>query len=163
MPWELLVDPWQPSAVALDAVAVSRSLLNGQMGQAFPVGGQRLRVLMVISRPLGTGDVGYRMIARPLLKRLDAVRGAVDLVVLRPPTVQALVDTLDAARAEGMPFQAVHFDGHGVFSGGRAGGGPPTSYDATERGMLVFEKPGGGADHVPAEKVAQVLGSARVP
>jgi hypothetical protein len=47
------------------------------------VGGERLRVLMVISRPAGTGDVGYRMIVRPLLDRLDAVRGVVELVVLR--------------------------------------------------------------------------------
>ena len=163
LPWELLSDPAQPSPMALDAAAVSRSLPTAQMGQAFSVGGERLRVLMVISRPLGTGDVGYRMIARPLLERLDAVRGAVELVVLRPPTVQALVDTLQAARAAGEPFQVVHFDGHGVLSGRRAGVGPPVSYDATERGMLVFEKPGGGADPVPAENVAQVLAVARVP
>ncbi|HET8684808.1 MAG TPA: hypothetical protein VFM54_23490 [Micromonosporaceae bacterium] len=42
-----------------------------------------LRVLMVISRPAGAKDVGYRMVARPLLRRLEAVRGEVDLVVLR--------------------------------------------------------------------------------
>ena len=52
--------------------------------------GGRLRVLMVISRPGGTGDVGYQMVARPLLERLDAVRGEVDLTVLRPPTFDAL-------------------------------------------------------------------------
>jgi hypothetical protein len=40
---------------------------------------RRLRVLMVISRPLGISDVGYKMVARPLLDRLDAVRGEVDL------------------------------------------------------------------------------------
>jgi tetratricopeptide (TPR) repeat protein len=38
---------------------------------------------MVISRPAGTGDVGYRMVARPLLDRLEAVRGQVDLVAQR--------------------------------------------------------------------------------
>ncbi len=163
LPWELLADPAQPSPVALDAAAVSRSLPGAQMGQAFSVGGEQLRVLMVISRPGGTGDVGYRMIARPLLERLDAVRGDVELVVLRPPTMQTLVDTLATARTAGRPFQVVHFDGHGVLSGRRAGMGPPVGFDATESGMLVFEKPGGGADTVPAEDVARVLAEARVP
>ena len=36
-----------------------------------------MRVLMVISRPAGTRDVAYQMVARPLLERLDAVRGEV--------------------------------------------------------------------------------------
>ncbi|PZS11613.1 MAG: hypothetical protein DLM64_06380, partial [Solirubrobacterales bacterium] len=163
LPWELLADPAQALPVALDAAAVSRSLPSAQMGQAFPVGGERLRVLMVISRPAGTGDVGYRMIARPLLDRLDAVRGVVELVVLRPPTLQALVDTLQAARSAGGPFQVVHFDGHGVLSGRRVGVGAPLSFDADGSGMLVFEKPGGGADAVAAEDVARVLAAARVP
>jgi hypothetical protein len=54
--------------------------------------GGRLRVLMVIARPAETGDVPpYRMIARRLL---DAVRGEVDLVVLRPASLDALRDAL---------------------------------------------------------------------
>ncbi|RSM40763.1 hypothetical protein DMA12_26475 [Amycolatopsis balhimycina DSM 5908] len=65
------------------------------------MGGARLRVLRVISRPRGADDVGYQMIARPLLGRLEAVRGQVELVVLRPPTLEALVETLQAARAVG--------------------------------------------------------------
>jgi len=48
---------------------------------------------MVISRPSGTADVGYRMVARPLLDRLEAVRGQVELVVLRPPTRRAAPET----------------------------------------------------------------------
>ena len=32
-------------------------------------------VLMVIARPSGINDVGYQMIARPLVERLSAVRG----------------------------------------------------------------------------------------
>ena len=38
----------------------------------------KLRVLMVISRPAGTRDVGYQMVARPLLERLtrSAARSA---------------------------------------------------------------------------------------
>ena len=45
-----------------------------------------------------------------------------------------------------------------------AGGGGPLRYDGDGgEGMLVFEKPEGGADHVPAASVAQVLKEARVP
>ena len=80
---------------------------------------------MVISRPAGTADVGYRMIARPLLERLAAVRGSVDLVVLRPPTLDALARTLKEAQAAGEPFQVVHFDGHGALTGRGAGAGAP--------------------------------------
>ena len=63
--------------------------------------GGRLRVLMVISRPAGTGDVGYQMVARPLLERLEAVRGEVDLAVLRPPTFDALRRGLRRPRTAG--------------------------------------------------------------
>jgi hypothetical protein len=53
LPWELLRDLSRPSPVALDGVAVSRSLPAGGLGEAFSVGGDRLRVLMVICRPAG--------------------------------------------------------------------------------------------------------------
>ena len=129
--------------------------------------GGRLRVLMVISRPAGTGDIGYRMIARPLLERLDAVRGQVDLVVLRPPTLDALRDALAEAVAAGEPFQVVHFDGHGALpgrrAGARAGRRPVMMTGPAAEGVLAFEKPGGGSDEVAASKVAAVLKDAGVP
>ena len=40
----------------------------------------------------------YQMVARPLLERLDAVRGEVDLTVLRPPTFDALRQAVTAGR-----------------------------------------------------------------
>ena len=120
---------------------------------------------MVISRPAGAADVGFRMIARPLLERLEAVRGRVDLVVLRPPTLEALAEALAEAAAAGEPFQVVHFDGHGVLAGRRAAGaGAPGMYQDTEsEGVLVFQTADGGRDPVPASRVAQVLAAARVP
>jgi tetratricopeptide (TPR) repeat protein len=166
LPWELMRDPDRPTPIALDQVAVTRSLPLAGLADTFTVGGSHLRVLMVISRPEGPNDVGYQMIARPLLHRLEAVRGSVDLVVLRPPTLEHLEETLAQAQAVGKPFQMVHFDGHGVFGNGRptAGWGPPWTFqEASPRGMLAFEKPGGGADLVPAEKAARVLAVARVP
>ena len=158
LPWELMADPGRPTPLALEMAGVSRSLPVTEAAETIAVPGERLRVLMVISRPAGTGDVGYRMIARPLLERLEAVRGKVDLVVLRPPTLDALQDALAGAAQAGEPFQIVHFDGHGALTGRQmapTGRGP--------EGALVFERPGGGPERVPPSRVAQVLAAGRVP
>jgi hypothetical protein len=142
----------QAGPVALNLAGVSRALPVAALAQTAAIAGGRLRVLMVISRPAGTRDVGYQMIARPLLERLEAVRGQVDLVVLRPPTLDALRKALKEAVAAGEPFQLVHFDGHGALP----------SRPTTE-GMLEFEKLGGGSDQVAVSKVAAVLKEAGVP
>ncbi len=167
LPWELLHDPSRPTPVALDMVHVTRSIPTAELGQAFAVTGEQLRVLMVISRPAAGEDVGYRMIARPLLEQLEAVRGRVELVVLRPPTLDALGQTLADARAQDRPFQVVHFDGHGVLAGrppaGGELGGPVTLEGAGAEGVLVFERPEGGPDERPAKEVAQVLKQGQVP
>jgi tetratricopeptide (TPR) repeat protein len=165
LPWELMADPGRDRPLALEVAGVGRSLpVAPDAAQTVAVPGGRLRVLMVISRPAGGGDVGYRMIARPLLERLEAVRGAVDLVVLRPPTLEALRGELAAATAAGTPYQVVHFDGHGVMPGRSRGAGGGLTFGSQEgEGVLVFEKPGGGADHVLASRVAQVLADAKVP
>ncbi|MGV9763567.1 tetratricopeptide repeat protein [Micromonospora tulbaghiae] len=163
LPWELLRDPARPSPVAVDGLAVTRSLLNAGAAASFAVRGERLRVLMVISRPSGTEDVGYRMVARPLLERLDTVRGEVDLVVLRPPTLDRLRQVLAEARTAGTPFQIVHFDGHGMLAEQR-GDHEPVTYDEPDpQGVLVFEKPTGGPDDVLAATVGRVLADAQVP
>ena len=88
LPWELMRDGAGP--VALGVGGISRSLPVAGGAGTLEVPGGQLRVLMVISRPRGTEDVGYQMVARPLLERLEAVRGEVDLTVLRPPTFDAL-------------------------------------------------------------------------
>jgi tetratricopeptide (TPR) repeat protein len=167
LPWELMRDGDEP--VALGAGGFSRSLPVADSAETLEVPGGRLRVLMVISRPAGTRDVGYQMVARPLLERLDAVRGEVDLTVMRPPTFDALEDVLSSAAARGEPFHAFHFDGHGMMMpGGPAGGRAGIRHrvaraTGADEGVLIFEKPGGGSDHVGASKVAKVLADGRVP
>jgi tetratricopeptide (TPR) repeat protein len=156
LPWELMADPSRSAPLAIDIDSVSRSLLMPADAAAdVPVSDGRFRVLMVISRPSGTGDIGYRMVARPLLERLEAVRGSVDLVVLRPPTLRALSDELDIAAQAGRPYQVVHFDGHGAFIGARDRTGA--------EGTLAFERPEGGAHYVPAAEIARVVNAAKVP
>jgi tetratricopeptide (TPR) repeat protein len=167
LPWELMRDPARELPLALDGgvAGIDRSLPAGELGAAFDATGDRLRVLMVISRPSGAADVGFRMIARPLLERLAAVRGQVELVVLRPPTLDALAQTLAEATEAGEPFQVVHFDGHGALAGHRAAGSaaPGMFQDTESEGVLVFQAADGGRDAVSASRVAQVLAAARVP
>jgi tetratricopeptide (TPR) repeat protein len=165
LPWELMRDGAGP--VALGAGGISRALPVADRAQTLEVPGGRLRVLMVISRPAGTKDVGYQMVARPLLERLDAVRGQVDLTVLRPPTFDALDQAVRRAAEAGEPFHVVHFDGHGVMPGratdGGMAGARPGMMSAAGEGVLAFERPGGGSDHVGASKVAAVLAQGQVP
>jgi hypothetical protein len=118
LPWELLRDPQRPTPLALELIAIDRTLVAA--GAAAPVPpGTGLRVLMVIARPDGLRDIGYQMIARPLVDRLAAVRGKVELEVLRPPTLEALTGRLQAAAAAGRPYHMLHFDGHGAMGPGR--------------------------------------------
>ena len=165
LPWELMRDSAGP--VALGAGGISRSLPVAGGARALEVPGGRLRVLMVISRPAGPEDVGYQMVARPLLERLEAVRGAVALTVLRPPTFEALRQAVQRAADVGEPYHVVHFDGHGAMpgraaGGGMAGGRPAMMVDLSE-GVLAFERSGGGSDPVRASKVAAVLAEGKVP
>ena len=164
LPWELMRGPDGP--VALNLAGVSRALPVADLAGTAAVAGGRLRVLMVISRPAGTADVGYQMVVRPLLERLDAVRGQVDLVVLRPPTLQALRSALADAADGGRPFQVVHFDGHGILPGRPAagpGGRPVMLAGPDGEGVLAFEQPGGGSDAVTASQFAAVLADGGVP
>ena len=165
LPWELMRDGTGP--IALRAGGICRSLPVAGGAGTLQVPGGRLRVLMVISRPAGTEDVGYQMVARPLLKRLDAVRGEVDLTVLRPPAFDALRETVTQAADAGVPFHVVHFDGHGVMpgraDGGAVIGGRPGMMAGVGEGVLAFEKSGGGSDQVGASKVAAVLAEGQVP
>jgi tetratricopeptide (TPR) repeat protein len=166
LPWELMRD--SAGLVALGTGGISRSLPVATGAETLEVPGGHLRVLMVISRPAGTRDVSYQMVARPLLERLEAVRGEVNLTVLRPPTFDALREAVTRAAAADKPFHVVHFDGHGVMPGGSAGvwavGSRPGMMTAgLGEGVLAFERPSGVDDLIGASKVAAVLAEGKVP
>jgi tetratricopeptide (TPR) repeat protein len=148
LPWELMRDPaGEPVAIAPGGIV--RCLPSAHLDRPITAVGDRLRILMVIARPRGSADVGYRMIARPLLSELGSVRGRAELTVLRPPTFDALTASLADARADGEPFHVVHFDGHGGLAGAE--------------GELSFERPRGGSDRVRATRLAEALADAGVP
>jgi tetratricopeptide (TPR) repeat protein len=159
LPWELIRDPDRLVPLALDLDGVSRSLPGTALADAIPVAG-RLRVLLVVSRALSSGE-DYQLIARPLLQRIQAAGGGIDLVLLRPPTFAAFARTLTEAAAKGEPFQVVHFDGRGIPDARQP---PADAYPTmTTEGTLAFENEAGEPDEVPASRVAQVLREAAVP
>ena len=165
LPWELMRDGAGP--VAMGTGGISRTLPVADGAGTLDVPGGKLRVLMVISRPAGTRDVSYQMVARPLVERLDAVRGEVSLTVLRPPTFDALREAVRQAAEAGEPFHVVHFDGHGEMPGRTSNGGSlagrPTMMASSGEGVLAFEKPGGDVDLIKASQVARLLADGRVP
>ncbi|MFF8769371.1 tetratricopeptide repeat protein [Kitasatospora sp. NPDC015120] len=170
LPWDLMADPDHSFPPALDEVTVTRSPAAADPRDAVTVaGGSLLRVLLVAAPPDGPGDAAPRTTALPLLRRLAAPGGAVELRVLRPATLAGLGETLRAAREEGRPFRIVHFDGAvvvpGSGAGTRAGAGTPFEPGARFEadGALAFENPEGGAEPVPVRRVARLLASAEVP
>ena len=107
------------------------------------------RVLLLISRPGGLEDIGYWAVAYELWRELSATP-SVKVDVLRPPTFDALGDRLRAAVDEGMPYTAVHFDGHGVILNPFGG--------VRHTGYLVFETPGRtGPDFVDGATLGGLL------
>ncbi|MEO5375722.1 MAG: CHAT domain-containing protein, partial [Alphaproteobacteria bacterium] len=162
-PWEILKDPGHPEPLALEFAGQWRTLPVRDTALDVPAT-DRLRVLLVIARPSGDDDVGHQMVARPLMKRLPAVAGRVEITVLRPPTFNHLQETLKAARKDGEPFHIVHFDGHGNFGVKTIQSGGKVFYDAGgPKGYLFFETAEGGNEPVAADVFAAALTQNQVP
>lgn len=70
-----------------------------------------VRVLLIISRPKRTGEIGVDVVAASLAKLREASSGRIVIDVLRPPSLNALQD-----RLRNEDYDVIHFDGHGVFA-----------------------------------------------
>ena len=113
--------------------------------------GGRLRVLMVISRPAGAGDVGIPDDRAASAGAAGSGPGSVDLVVLRPPTLDALRAELAAPpRRQAVSGRALR-RARRMTLGGGTGRARPSRDPAAAR------------IYVPAAAVAQVLRDAQVP
>jgi tetratricopeptide (TPR) repeat protein len=146
--WELLRDPATDTALAVRARAFVRTHRRtaGHLEPPEPPepSGDRLRVLLVISRPGGRADVPFRSVARRLVRSGADRTESLDLEVLRPATFARLTQALQAAKAAGRPYHVVHFDGHGSYldaaEWGLDAAGPVRP---GRHGYLLFEAPGG--------------------
>ena len=109
----------------------------------------RLRLLFVISRPIGAGFLDPR---KDALATLEAIaknaQGLIDVEFLRPATLDKLVERLADKSLPSVDI--VHFDGHGVF-------------DVDKNiGYLLFEDIGGNGDRVSAAQVGESLSQAGI-
>jgi hypothetical protein len=115
--WEALKDPSLAQPLALQ-VPIVRRLRVKQAIPAQPRAAPALRLLMVIARPHGRKDVGYRTITRPLVEALRSCTARVDIDILRPGTYRALDQHLNQVRNDpqrGVGFyHVIHFDVHGA-------------------------------------------------
>ncbi len=116
LPWELLHDGDGYLFQGAQPVRVRRRLPNTR-DLDVPVVAPPIRILLITARPEddACGYIDHRASALPLVEAMEALGGLVRLQVLSPPTLSALRDELDRARAAREPYHVVHFDGHGVY------------------------------------------------
>ncbi len=163
LPWELVQAPGAERALSCLAASFVRA--TGLELDATPHGApapapaparaRALRVLVVVARPRRDDDVPFRSVASRIVRAACASGSALEVRLLRPPTFAALEGALEAAQQAGGGYDAVHFDGHGVYRQSVFTGG-------SRRGYLRFETEGGGED-VTGRAVGELLASYRVP
>jgi tetratricopeptide (TPR) repeat protein len=184
LPWELLHDP-SPGGVFLfnenPRVSIRRRVAGATGGRrAFKAKAkERLHLLFVVSRPSGSGFLDPRADAQAVLYALEqSAPGRFTWEFLRPATIDALVERLEDSTRPAVDI--LHFDGHGVFD--RHGGLPervaekkhairfPLEQDVfkdeavqtaagspANTGYLLFEKPNGESDFIPAQRLGDNL------
>jgi len=112
--WEALKDPEMAEPLALHYPIVRKVWGESQplqVGQASPT----LNVLLVVARPHGKMDVGFRTISLPLVQAVQQAKLPVKIEILRPATLPALRSHLEetTARYGKGYYHLVHFDVHG--------------------------------------------------
>lgn len=159
LPWELLHDGRGYLFQGARAARVRRRLPNRRLHKT-ALSGLPIRILLVSPRPEDecAAYIDHRLSARPLMDAIDSLGDLVKLTVLAPPTFPALEEALRLASERGEQFDAVHFDGHGVFN--REHG----------LGALCFEDPKDAnelerraSELIEADKLASVMRDYRIP
>jgi len=148
-PWELMRD--HEGALVFRGVSIRRQLEDAEELGSLELG-LPLRLLLIVSRPRGSGFIDPRSSVRPLLDGLDHLpRGSVELEFCEPPTLAELKECLSRAEREKRPFHIVHFDGHGGFL-------RDSGY-----GVLCFETKDRKTDPVPGLRLGDLLSRFEVP
>ena len=159
LPWELLCNPKGTYlSQGENPISIRRSfsqltneseIKQDLIKQNIVTSKSRLRLLFVISRPIGAGFLDPR---KDALATLEAIaknaQGLIDVEFLRPATLDKLVERLADKSLPSVDI--VHFDGHGVF-------------DVNKNiGYLLFEDIGGHGDRVSAARVGKSLSQAGI-
>jgi tetratricopeptide (TPR) repeat protein len=179
--WEALKDPRLPQALALQATMVRKNVvpqaISATMRQS-----PTINLLVVVARPSGRRDVGYRTISRPLVESLRQTNVPVQIDILRPGTYKALDNHLRevTARHSVGYYHIVHFDMHGAllpyaqFQEGppevssyvyknRYGRGPLQEYTGYKAFLAFEDEQSDQADLAEAGELAQLLTTHQIP
>jgi len=143
LPWELLQHNGR-FLVADNTIVLTRTPL-GAAPYTEALEELPLRILLVLSEPLGASPIAPERQARQLAHGLRALtsEGAVVVDELRPPTYDTLIEAVRTGS-----YHALHFFGHGIYHNGA--------------GHLLFEDPYGCPDLVRADDVGAVLNNSGV-
>ncbi|MDJ0682447.1 MAG: tetratricopeptide repeat protein [Xenococcaceae cyanobacterium MO_167.B52] len=174
--WEALQDPDLPRPLAVDCIVIRKNI------QPAPVKAEvktspTINLLVVIARPNGDEDVGYRTISRPLVEAIRNAELKVNIDLLRPGTYEAL-DRHLTAKGNGY-YHIVHFDTHGslmeyehIEAGiqnnryiyqQRFGRNDIQPYEGVEAFIFLEGETKGEADPVKAEELAALLTGKGIP
>ena len=178
--WEALYDPQLGHELALH-VPIIRQNLTPQAFAAAMQPSATINILVVVARPAGSRDVGYRTISRPLVEELSKRREPISITLLRPGTYQELQAHLEkATREKGIGYyHVIHFDVHGSLLSykafqqkatpsrylyqGRFGRGDIAPYEGEKAYLFLESERDERADPVEASEVAHLLLTHRIP
>jgi tetratricopeptide (TPR) repeat protein len=168
--WETLWSPHDPNPLAYRTV-ITRRAATRNVPKIDLEAGPAIRVLVVVSRPAGDRDVGYRTISRPLVETLHQASLAVELDFVRPGTWEQLRKHL-ADKPKGY-YHVLHFDGHGAVAavaeierlrkeGKLLFNADATAGPATGKGRMAFLFFEGSAEAGHGEGVGHAIAAAEV-
>lgn len=117
LPWELLHDGRGFLFQGGRPVRVRRRLPNTHAVEP-PVLATPIRILLASPRPEdeACGYIDHRASSLPLVKAMEELGEVVHLTLLATPTLSALQQELQRAKAAGQPYHVLHFDGHGIYN-----------------------------------------------
>lgn len=117
LPWELLHDGRSFLFQGGRPVRVRRRLPNTQAVEP-PVLATPIRILLVSPRPEdeACGYIDHRASSLPLVRAMEELGEVVHLTLLATPTLSALQQELQRAKAARQPYHVLHFDGHGTYN-----------------------------------------------
>ncbi|MDZ7854977.1 CHAT domain-containing protein [Sphaerotilus sp.] len=116
LPWELLHDGRGFLFQGGRPVRVRRRLPNTHAVEP-PVLATPIRILLASPRPEdeACGYIDHRASSLPLVRAMEELGEVVHLTLLATPTLSALQQELQRAKAVGQSYHVLHFDGHGVY------------------------------------------------
>ena len=114
--WEALKDPKLPKALVLYGGTMVRKNRVPQTLKADVRPSPTINLLIIVARPFGKRDVGYRTISRPLVETLRQAQVPIQIDIIRPGTYQALDSHLrETTSRHGVGYyHVIHFDVHGA-------------------------------------------------